>query len=128
MEENKTEKQESQHTAVHVVVVPGAVVRNLARGARVPALAADPVVDVVPGDAVRATGAGVEVDRALAVSPERVEVPVVGAGAGLDAALEGLKRASRRGHGGGDGREEDSERDHDIEGGLCKAQDSAVGC
>jgi hypothetical protein len=99
-------------TAVDVVVVPGAVVGDLARRARVPALAADPVVHVVPGDAVRAAGAVVIVDGAAAVGPEGVEVAVVGAGAGLDAALlHGLERAGR--DGGGEGRDEESERDHD---------------
>jgi hypothetical protein len=100
------------HTAVDVVVVPGAVVGDAPRRARLPALAADPVVDIVPADVVRATGSVVVVNRALVVGPERVEVPVVGALARLDAALVHLKRAGR--DGGGEGREEaeEGERDH----------------
>jgi len=102
-----------QLTAVDVVVVPGAVVGNLARGAGVPSLAADPVVDVVPLHVIGAGGAVVVVNRALAIGPVRVEEAVVGAGAGLDAtSLHRLDGAGAGGRGSREGREEGGEGDH----------------
>jgi len=106
-------KKEKKHTAVDVVVVPGAVIVHNTRRARVPALAANPVVHVVPRDAVRASRAVVVVDRASTVSPVRVEETVVGAGSGLDTALDGLKRAG--GNRGREGREEKREGNHDVD-------------
>ena len=99
----------------HLVVVPCAVVDDGLGRAGLPPLATDPVVDVVPADLVGAGRAVVVVDGSAAVGPVRVEVAVVGAGAGLDATglLDRLEGAGHDGGRGREGREEGGERDHD---------------
>lgn len=102
-------------TGVDVVVVPGAVVGNLASGTGVPALAADPVVDVAPRNLIGTSGAVVVIDRAPVVGPVRVEESVVVAGAGLDATAHELERAGHDGGGSGESREEGGKGDHDVD-------------
>ena len=97
---------------VDVEVVPRAVVAHLARRARLPPLAADPIVDVAPCRCVRAPGPVGVVDIALAVGPEGVEEAVICAGAGLDAALDGLQRGGESGRRRREGDDEVGERDH----------------
>lgn len=112
MRENERVGEEETHTAVDVVVVPGAVIGDGARGTWVPALTTNPVANVPPADLVGAAGAVVVVDRPLTVGPVRVKVAVVGALTRLDATKGKLKRAGNNGCRRGEGREDGGERDH----------------
>ena len=81
-------------------VVPRARVCHVMRASRVPSLACDEVVDVVPLDAI---AAGIQVvvgHAALAICPERVEETVISAGSSRSAAALKDKVEGRAKNGG----------------------------